>query len=121
MVVVIGVLGLINIWATPAILEAFNPLEAVRFAIASPMTLFIVLGGVFLALTGGEALYADMGHVGRPAIRQAWFGLVLPALVLCYFGQGARVLADPKAIESPFYSLAPAWALIPLVVLAAWR
>ncbi len=117
--VVIGVLGLINIWATPAILEAFNPLQAVRFAIASPMTLFIVLGGVFLALTGGEALYADMGHVGRPAIRQAWFGLVLPALVLCYFGQGARVLADPKAIESPFYSLAPAWALIPLVVLAA--
>ena len=117
--VVIGVLGLVNIWATPAILEAFNPLEAVRFAIASPITLFIVLGGVFLALTGGEALYADMGHVGRPAIRQAWFGLVLPALVLCYFGQGARVLADPKAIENPFYSLAPAWALIPLVVLAA--
>ena len=117
--VVIGVLGLVNIWATPAILEAFNPLEAVRFAIASPITLFIVLGGVFLALTGGEALYADMGHVGRSAIRQAWFGLVLPALVLCYFGQGARVLADPKAIENPFYSLAPAWAVIPLVVLAA--
>ena len=117
--VVIGILGLVNIWATPAILEAFNPIEAVRFAITSPITLFIVLGGVFLALTGGEALYADMGHVGRPAIRQAWFGLVLPALVLCYFGQGARVLADPKAIENPFYSLAPAWAVIPLVVLAA--
>ncbi len=117
--VVIGLLGVINIFAAPAILQAFNPLAAVRFAIASPVTLFIVLGGVFLALTGGEALYADMGHVGRRAIRQAWFGLVLPALVLNYFGQGARVLADPHAIESPFYSLAPAWALVPLVVLAA--
>jgi KUP system potassium uptake protein len=117
--VVIGILGLVNICAAPAILEAFNPIEAVRFAIASPIALFVVLGGVFLALTGGEALYADMGHVGRPAIRLAWFGLVLPALVLCYFGQGARVLADPKAVESPFYSLAPAWALVPLVALAA--
>lgn len=82
-----------------------------RFAIASPTTLFIVLGGVFLALTGGEALYADMGHVGRPAIRLAWFGLVLPALILCYFGQGALVLVNPKAIENPFYSLAPVWAV----------
>jgi len=118
--VAIGVLGLVNIWAAPAILEAFNPMEAVRFAIASPFTLFVVLGGVFLALTGGEALYADMGHVGRTAIRQAWFGLVLPALILCYFGQGARVLADPKAIANPFYALAPEWAVIPLVVLAAF-
>jgi KUP system potassium uptake protein len=99
--VVIGILGLVNIIAAPEILEAFNPLEAVRFAVASPFTLFVVLGGVFLALTGGEALYADMGHVGRTAIRQAWFGLVLPALVLCYFGQGARVLAYPQAIENP--------------------
>jgi len=117
--VVIGILGIVNIWAAPAILAAFDPIEAIRFAVASPITLFLVLGGVFLALTGGEALYADMGHVGRPAIRVAWFGLVLPALVLSYFGQGARVLADPKAIENPFYSLAPKWALIPLVVLAA--
>ena len=117
--VVIGILGLVNIIAAPEILEAFNPLEAVRFAVASPFTLFVVLGGVFLALTGGEALYADMGHVGRTAIRQAWFGLVLPALVLCYFGQGARVLAYPQAIENPFYSLAPSWAVVPLVVLAA--
>jgi KUP system potassium uptake protein len=115
---VIGVLGVVNIWAAPGILEALNPIAAVRFAIASPITLFVVLGGVFLALTGGEALYADMGHVGRTAIRQAWFGLVLPALMLNYFGQGARVLVDPKAIENPFYSLAPAWALVPLVVLA---
>jgi KUP system potassium uptake protein len=117
--VVIGILGIVNIWAAPAILEAFNPREAVRFAIASPTTLFIVLGGVFLALTGGEALYADMGHVGRPAIRLAWFGLVLPALILCYFGQGALVLVNPKAIENPLYSLAPVWAVVPLVVLAA--
>jgi KUP system potassium uptake protein len=116
--VVIGVLGLVNIWAAPTILQAFNPIAAVRFAMASPTTLFIVLGGVFLALTGGEALYADMGHVGSRAIRQAWFGLVFPALILSYFGQGARVLVDPKAIENPFYSLAPSWALIPLVVLA---
>jgi K+ transporter len=112
--VVIGILGIVNIWAVPAILEAFNPREAVRFAIASPTTLFIVLGGVFLALTGGEALYA-----GRPAIRLAWFGLVLPALILCYFGQGALVLVNPKAIENPFYTLAPVWAVVPLVVLAA--
>jgi len=116
--VAIGVLGLINIWAAPEILKAFSPLEAVRFGMASPIALFVVLGGVFLALTGGEALYADMGHVGSRAIRQAWFGLVFPALVLCYFGQGARVLADPKAVENPFYALAPAWAVIPMVVLA---
>ncbi len=116
--VAIGVLGIVNIWAAPAIIAAFNPMAAVRFAIASPVTLFIVLGGVFLALTGGEALYADMGHVGRLAIRRAWFGLVFPALILNYFGQGAHVLADPKAIENPFYSLAPQWAVIPLVVLA---
>jgi KUP system potassium uptake protein len=116
--VAIGVLGLVNIWAAPEILAAFNPIAAVRFAVASPLKLFIVLGGVFLALTGGEALYADMGHVGSRAIRQAWFGLVFPALILSYFGQGARVLVDPKAIENPFYGQAPTWALIPLIILA---
>ena len=100
--VAIGVLGAINIWYAPEILAALNPMAAVRFAIESPFTLFIVLGGVFLALTGGEALYADMGHVGSRAIRQAWFGLVFPALILSYFGQGARVLIDPKAIANPF-------------------
>ena len=77
------------------------------------------MGGVFLALTGAEALYADMGHVGPTAIRRAWFGLVLPALLLNYFGQGALVLTDPHAVDSPFYKLAPHWALIPLVGLAA--
>ena len=117
--VVIGLLGAINIAAAPAILNALNPGEAARFVLANPLIAFAVMGGVFLALTGAEALYADMGHVGPAAIRRAWFALVLPALVLNYFGQGALVLTDPKAIDSPFYKLAPGWALIPLVLLAA--
>jgi KUP system potassium uptake protein len=115
---VIGLLGLVNIWAAPEILKAINPVEAVRFAAANPVVAFAVMGGVFLALTGAEALYADMGHVGATAIRRAWFGLVLPALLLNYFGQGALVLTDPTAIDEPFYKLAPHWALIPLVGLA---
>ncbi|HEY6992600.1 MAG TPA: KUP/HAK/KT family potassium transporter [Xanthobacteraceae bacterium] len=114
----IGLLGLLNIWAAPQILEAIDPLAAVRFARANPVVAFAVMGGVFLALTGAEALYADMGHVGAPAIRRAWFGLVLPALLLNYFGQGALVLTDAKAIDEPFYKLAPHWAVIPLVGLA---
>jgi KUP system potassium uptake protein len=117
--VVIGLLGLINIWAAPEILKAFSPIEAARFVAVNPVIAFAVMGGVFLALTGAEALYADMGHVGPTAIRRAWFGLVLPALLLNYFGQGALVLADPHAVDSPFYKLAPHWALIPLVGLAA--
>jgi KUP system potassium uptake protein len=116
---VIGVLGIINIWAAPEILKAASPDAAARFVFANPLIAFAVMGGVFLALTGAEALYADMGHVGPTAIRRAWFGLVLPALLLNYFGQGALVLTDPKAIDSPFYKLAPHWALIPLVGLAA--
>jgi len=118
--VVIGALGLVNIWAAPAILRAVNPAEAARFLIADPIVSFVVMGAVFLALTGGEALYADMGHVGAGAIRRAWFGLVLPALILNYFGQGALILADPRAADNPFYKLAPAWALIPMVLLAAF-
>jgi KUP system potassium uptake protein len=117
--VVIGWLGVINIWAAPEILKALSPDAAARFVLANPVVAFAVIGGVFLALTGAEALYADMGHVGPTAIRRAWFGLVLPALLLNYFGQGALVLTDPKAIDSPFYKLAPHWALIPLVALAA--
>ena len=115
----IGVLGLVNIWRAPVIVKALNPLAAARFLAADPIISVAVVGAVFLALTGGEALYADMGHVGAPAIRRAWFGLVLPALLLCYFGQGALVLLDPGAIGSPFYSMAPGWALIPLIALAA--
>src|SRR5206468_7063207 len=116
--VVIGLLGVINIWAAPEILKALSPDAAARFVLANPVVAFAVMGGVFLALTGAEALYADMGHVGPTAIRRAWFGLVLPALLVNYFGQGALVLADPTAIDSPFYKLAPHWALIPLVALA---
>jgi KUP system potassium uptake protein len=118
--VVIGGLGLANIWMAPGILRAINPAEAARFLIDDPKIAFVVIGAVFLALTGGEALYADMGHVGAAAIRRAWFGLVLPALLLNYFGQGALVLADPAAADNPFYKLAPGWALIPMVVLATF-
>jgi KUP system potassium uptake protein len=117
--VAIGLLGAVNIWATPEILKALSPGEAARFVLAHPLIAFAVMGGVFLALTGAEALYADMGHVGATAIRRAWFGLVLPALLLNYFGQGALILSDPKAIDSPFYKLAPHWAVIPLIGLAA--
>ncbi len=118
--VVIGGLGLANIWMAPAILKAINPAEAARFLADDPKISFVVIGAVFLALTGGEALYADMGHVGAAAIRRAWFGLVLPALLLNYFGQGALILSDPAAADNPFYKLAPGWALIPMLVLATF-
>ena len=117
---VIGVLGAVNVWMAPAILRAINPAEAAHFLIADPRISFVVIGAVFLALTGGEALYADMGHVGATAIRRAWFALVLPALLLNYFGQGALILSDPGAADNPFYKLAPGWALIPMVVLATF-
>jgi KUP system potassium uptake protein len=117
--VVIGALGVANIVMAPAILRAVNPAQAAHFLVADPGKSFVVIGAVFLALTGGEALYADMGHVGATAIRRAWFVLVLPALLLNYFGQGALILADPSAADNPFYRLAPAWALIPMVILAA--
>jgi KUP system potassium uptake protein len=117
--VTIAVLGMVNIWNAPGIVMALNPAQAARFLVIDPVVSVAVVGAVFLALTGGEALYADMGHVGAAAIRRAWFGLVLPALLLCYFGQGALVLVDPKAIESPFYSMAPGWALLPMIALAA--
>jgi KUP system potassium uptake protein len=116
---VIGVLGAFNIAMAPEILKAVNPAAAVRFLAADPVISFAVIGAVFLTLTGGEALYADMGHVGPAAIRRAWFGFVLPALLLNYFGQGALILAHPAAADSPFYKLAPGWALIPMVGLAA--
>jgi KUP system potassium uptake protein len=114
----LGVLGLINIIEAPEVLRALNPLYGFSFLLADPMLGFFSLGGVVLALTGAEALYADMGHFGRNPIRMAWFGLVMPSLVFNYFGQGALLLHDPKAIENPFYLLAPHWALYPLVVLA---
>ena len=115
---VLAVLGAVNIMMAPAILHAVNPIEAARFLAADPKISIAVIGAVFLALTGGEALYADMGHVGATAIRRAWFALVLPALLLNYFGQGALILSDPSAADNPFYRLAPGWALMPMVALA---
>jgi KUP system potassium uptake protein len=114
-----GLLGAVNIAAAPRIIAALNPLAALPILTGHPAIAAAVFGAMFLALTGGEALYADMGHVGAPAIRLAWYGLVLPALVLNYFGQGALILADPHAADSPFYKLAPGWALMPLIALAA--
>jgi KUP system potassium uptake protein len=116
--VTIGVLGLVHVAGTPAVLAALNPLHAVRFFATNGWAAFVTLSAVFLAVTGGEALYADMGHFGRAPISRAWFRLVLPALTLNYFGQGALLLSDPAAIQNPFYLLAPSWMLAPLVVLA---
>ena len=115
---VIGALGVLSIMATPAILKALDPGYALRFALNSPGLAFIALGSVMLALTGGEALYADMGHFGRQPIRIAWFGLVLPALMLNYLGQGALVLRDATAVKNPFFLLVPPALLLPLVALA---
>jgi KUP system potassium uptake protein len=116
--VVLALLGIMNIAAAPGVLKALNPLQALLFLASDPALGFFSLGGVVLALTGAEALYADMGHFGRNPIRAAWIGLVMPALVLNYFGQGALLLTDAKAIENPFYLLAPGWALYPLIVLS---
>ena len=116
--VVIASLGVVQIVKNPGILMALNPLYGVDLFIASPGRSFALLGAVFLVVTGAETLYADMGHFGSHPVRQAWLYLVLPALLLNYFGQGALVLADPGTIDNPFYKLAPDWALYPLVVLA---
>ena len=115
---VISVLGVRGILIHPAVFAAMNPAYAVKFFLAEPWLAFVSLGSVFLVVTGGEALYADMGHFGRRPIRLAWFSMVFPALILNYFGQGALLLSDPKAAENPFYRLAPGWALYPLIGLA---
>ena len=117
--VVIALLGLAGIVRTPAVLAALSPLPALRYLTHAGPMVFAVIGSAFLAVTGGEAFYADMGHFGPLPIRIAWFGVALPALVLNYFGQGALLLSHPGALASPFFELAPAWAHIPLVVLAA--
>jgi KUP system potassium uptake protein len=114
---VLAALGVSWIVREPAVLAAFDPRYAIDFFVVNGFTGFAVLGAVFLVVTGGEALYADMGHFGRHPIRLAWFVLVLPALVLNYLGQGALLLLDPD-VEHPFFQLAPSWALLPLVVLA---
>jgi KUP system potassium uptake protein len=115
---VLALLGILQIVENPRILLALNPLYAINLFIATPWLAFALLGAVFLAVTGAEALYADMGHFGRKPFRSAWLVLVLPALLLNYFGQGALVLADPSALQNPFYRLAPDWALYPMVVLS---
>ena len=113
----LGVLGVVQLVQNPAVLAAVNPAHGVRFFAENGWQGFVVLGSVFLVVTGGEALYADMGHFGITPIRLSWFGFVLPALLLNYFGQGALVLRDPAAAEHPFFHLAPSWATIPLVAL----
>ncbi|MCJ2129569.1 potassium transporter Kup [Methylobacterium sp. E-045] len=117
--VVLALLGLGGIWHAPQILGALNPWRAVDFLLhAGWHVSFAMLGAAFLAVTGGEAMYADLGHFGARPIRLAWFGLVLPALVIHYFGQGGLLLVSPDAIENPFYRLSPDWAYYPLIALA---
>ncbi|HRL21137.1 MAG TPA: potassium transporter Kup [Alcaligenes sp.] len=115
---VLGGLGLWRVIQHPQVLTALDPRWALAFVAHAPWETFLLLGALVLALTGAEALYADMGHYGRPAIRRAWFLIVMPCLVLCYFGQGALLIADPSAIRNPFFLLAPSWALVPMVLLA---
>src|SRR4029077_11189007 len=116
--VVAGVLGIVGIARTPAVVAPLSPLPAISYLWHAGPLAFVVIGGTFLAVTGGEAFYADMGHFGPFPIRIAWFALALPALTLNYFGQGGLLLTEPGAIDSPFYQLAPEWLHYPLVVLA---
>jgi KUP system potassium uptake protein len=117
---IIAVLGLSGIVRRPEVVLAIDPRHAIRFIFTHGWHTFIVLGGVFLAITGGEALYADMGHFGRNPIRTSWYCLVLPALLLCYAGQTALLVENPGLEGNPFFKLAPQWAVIPLVVLATF-
>src|SRR4051794_37817419 len=118
--IVLGLLGIHGIAQVPSVLAAVNPFYAFNFLVHENFHVsFAILGAAFLAVTGGEAMYADMGHFGRVPIRLAWFGIALPGLVLNYFGQAAVLITDPSAIEHPFYQLAPDWAHYPLVAFAA--
>jgi KUP system potassium uptake protein len=116
--IALTLLGLPHIAANPGVLVALNPAYAIGFFVHNPLVAFIGLGAVVLCVTGGEALYADMGHFGRRPIRIAWYAIVMPALVVNYFGQGAMLLQQPEAIKNPFYLMAPGWAQLPLVFLA---
>ncbi len=115
---VLAAMGVSHIWSVPGVLAAVNPWHGCEFFMRNGLTGFVVLGAVFLVVTGGEALYADLGHFGTAPIRWTWFCVVLPALVLNYFGQGALLLAEPEAAVNPFFRMAPAWALWPLVLLS---
>ena len=114
----LAVLGLVNIFRYPGVFMAINPFYALHLLYELGWNGFVIMGAVVLAITGAEALYADMGHFGLKPIRMAWFGLVFPALLLNYFGQGALLISDPKAITNPFYLLAPGWAMYPMLLLA---
>ncbi len=114
----LAVLGAAEIAQEPGVLRALSPHYAIAFFADHGGAAFLALGSVVLAVTGAEALYADMGHFGRGPIRLAWFAFVLPALLLNYFGQGALLLSDPGAADSPFFRLVPGWAQMPMVVLA---
>ncbi len=114
----LGTLGLINILKAPTVLAAINPYYAVHLLMELGWHGYLIMGSVVLAVTGAEALYADMGHFGLKPIRYAWFSFVFPALLLNYFGQGALLLENPKAVANPFYLLAPSWAMYPLLILA---
>lgn len=115
---VLAILGISQIIHYPQVLGAINPYYGINFFIQNGWHGFIILGSVFLVVTGGEALYADMGHFGVRPIRLAWFGIVLPSLILNYFGQGALLLESPELANNPFYNLAPSWAVYPMIVLA---
>ena len=114
----LAALGLVNVMQAPQVLKAINPAYGIGFLVHNPAVAIIAMGAVVLAVTGAEALYADMGHFGRKPIQLAWFGYVLPALMLNYFGQGALILRDPQAIQNPFYLSAPGWAPYPLIALS---
>ena len=116
--VVLAILGLVHIVREPSVLRALSPHYAIGLFIEKPVATFVILGAVVLAVTGAEALYADMGHFGRRPIRVSWLYLVFPALMLNYFGQGALLIAEPAAIDNPFFRLVPHWGLYPLVVLS---
>lgn len=115
---VIALMGIPHILAHPEVLSALSPHHALRFLLEQPGVTFVLLGALVLCVTGTEALYADMGHFGKKPIRLAWFLLVMPALLINYFGQGAMLLNNPAAVVNPFYLMAPSWALVPLVILA---
>ncbi|MFY9138449.1 potassium transporter Kup [Zwartia sp.] len=114
----LAALGVLNIFKHPEIFAAINPLYAINFIVEHTFMAFIVLGSVVLVVTGVEALYLDMGHFGKKPVRYAWVFIVMPSLLLCYFGQGALLILNPEAIKNPFYLMAPSWALVPLVILA---
>ncbi len=116
--IVLALLGIPHIVAHPEVLAAVSPHHALRFTLQHPGITFILLGALVLCVTGTEALYADMGHFGKKPIRLAWFGMVMPCLLINYFGQGAMLIHSPASVANPFYSMAPSWALVPLVFLA---